>query len=380
MTDESTNALAPEDLPETPAAAGRRLPLVARIFYGVGLFCVLLYALFWISPTFSDFFNRHIASILRWILAKATLIFPFSLAEFLLLLFPILVVLTIWWASRRYADTWRDVWLFCGTVLSLFALMFSIFTVGFASGYRGSSLAEKLSLAEKSSVSAKELHATARYLADEVNRASAEVVYGSDGFSVMPYDFWEMNRRISAAYDKAADTYGFLPRLHSRVKPVMLSKLMSYTHITGVYTFFTGEANLNMNFPDYTLPYTAAHELAHQRGIAREDEANFMAFLVLAGSDDAYLRYCAYLNLYEYVASDLYDADPEAYASVYLGLYRVIRREQAAYAVFVRQYADSVAGTVAGAVNDAYLTVQGTGGVESYNLVVRLAAAYVEAR
>ena len=120
----------------------------------------------------------------------------------------------------------------------------------------------------------------------------------------------------------------------------MLSELMSYTHITGVYTFFTGEANINVAFPDYTIPYTAAHELAHQRGIAREDEANFVAFLVCNESDDPYIRYSAYLNLYEYVASSLYSADPELYFDVRYTIPLDIRREMAAYSDFFEKYRD----------------------------------------
>ena len=49
--------------------------------------------------------------------------------------------------------------------------------------------------------------------------------------------------------------------------------------------------------------------MAHQRGIAREDEANFIAFLVCMASDDPYIRYSGYLEVYEYVASSLYSDD-----------------------------------------------------------------------
>ena len=139
------------------------------------------------------------------------------------------------------------------------------------------------------------------------------------------------------AYDKVCDEYSFIQRLYSRAKPVMLSEAMSYTHITGVYTYFTGEANINVHFPDYTIPYTAAHELAHQRGIAREDEANFVAFLVCAESDDPYIRYSGYLNLYEYVASALY-ADTDAYKRVYSTLLSPVVGEMRAYSAFFNKY------------------------------------------
>ena len=179
------------------------------------------------------------------------------------------------------------------------------------------------------------------------------------------------------AYDKTSLKYDFIDNFHSRVKPVMLSEPMSYTHITGVYTFFTGEANININFPDYTIPYTAAHELAHQRGIAREDEANFVAFLVCMESDDAYIRYSGALNLYEYVVSALYSADKELYKENYVKQSKAIIAERIAYSEFFEKYRENTVADISEATNNAYLQSQGAPqGTRSYGMVVDLAVAY----
>ena len=151
---------------------------------------------------------------------------------------------------------------------------------------------------------------------------------------------------------------------------------MSYTHITGVYTFFTGEANINVAFPDYTVPFTAAHELSHQRGVARENEANFMAFLVCIRSEDAYIRYCAYLNLYEYVLSALAGADSQMYAKAYAKAPECVKGEMAAYSEFYQKYKESTVSEISGAVNNTFLIIQGTEGTKSYGMVVDLAVAY----
>ena len=168
----------------------------------------------------------------------------------------------------------------------------------------------------------------------------------------------------------------FINNFSSKVKPVILSEAMSYAHTTGIYTFFTGEANINVNFPDYTIPYTAAHELAHQRGIAREDEANLIAFLVSIESDDDYILYCAYLNMYEYIASALYKADKDLYKQAVSTLSADVRRELVAYNNFFKKYQESTASKVSNKVNDVYLKAQGTVGKKSYGMVVDLAVAY----
>ncbi|MBE6546077.1 MAG: DUF3810 domain-containing protein [Ruminococcaceae bacterium] len=363
-----------EERPHTPVK--NRLPLFALIFYGIALLSAVLYLLFLVSERFADFFNRYISSVLRAALAHLTNLIPFSLAEFLLLLLPVLLFVVVRIGLRHYADSWRRVFLFCASVLSVAALLLALFALGFAPAYRGTTLDKKLAL-DRRDVSAEELYDTAMTLSRQIAKESEAITYSpATDFSVMPYGYEEMNARLLSAYDEICDEYAFIQRLNSRLKPVMLSKAMSYTHITGVYSFFTGEANINVDFPDYTIPYTAAHELSHQRGIAREDEANFMAFLVCIRSEDAYIRYSGYLNLYEYVASALYSASPTLYWEVYGTLPRSVTKEMAAYSDFFDQYRESVASEVSETVNNTFLTIQGTPGTKSYGMVVDLAVAY----
>ncbi|MBQ7397658.1 MAG: DUF3810 domain-containing protein, partial [Clostridia bacterium] len=223
---------------------------------------------------------------------------------------------------------------------------------------------------------ADDLYETAELLREHINRETESILYTEEGFSHMPYSLETMNAKLNETYAAFCDDHDFISHVDGRVKPVLISEAMSYMHITGVYSFFTGEANLNVNFPDYTLPFTAAHEMAHQRGIAREDEANFIAFLVCISSDDAYIRYSGYLNMYEYVASSLYSADPELYFEARGQLPMTVRYEMSAYSKFFDKYRDSVAGEVSGTINDLYLKGNGTEGTRSYGLVVDLAVAY----
>lgn len=369
-----------EDEGVAPQKKKRRLPLFATVFYATALVSGILYIAFIASEKFADFFNRYVSSVIRAALAYATGWIPFSLAEYILIAIPIILTALVLFGIRRYSETWRDVFIYCGILLSVVALVFSVFAVGFAPAYRGTTLDEKLGI-ERRAVSADELYATAMILSAEINRLSADITYSPQtDFSVMPYGYREMNDRLCDAYDAACDKYPFAQRLNSRLKPVMLSEAMSYTHITGVYSFFTGEANINVAFPDYTVPYTAAHELSHQRGIAREDEANFMAFLVCLESEDEYIKYCGYLNLYEYVASALYSASPELYRAVSATIPACVRSEMRAYSEFFDKYQDSVAGEVSETVNNASLIINGTEGTKSYGMVVELAVAYFISR
>lgn len=89
-----------------------------------------------------------------------------------------------------------------------------------------------------------------------------------------------------------AERYPALARpLYSPPKPVLFSELMSYADIAGMYFPFTVESNINTDGPFFTIPATMGHEMAHQCGFMREDEANFIAYLACKQSDDALMRY-----------------------------------------------------------------------------------------
>jgi len=355
-----------------------------RIIYILLGFSAVIYVIAVISPDFADFFNRHIASVVRSVLAVFSNLLPFSLGEVLLILLIPAIIFAVIVAVKRHCDSWKHVLYFSGKLFSSVAIMMILFVFTLGTGYHGTPLDQKLGL-EKKNVTKEELRYTADVLTEIVNELENEVEFEHESFSVMPYSRDEMNAKLMDAYDKARLKYDFIPRMYSRVKPVMMSELMSYTHITGVYSYFTGEANINIAFPDYTIPFTAAHELAHQRGIAKEDEANFVAFLVCMESDDPYIRYSAYLSVLEYVSNAYYTADNSKEHADYIELRRSldikVRYEQKAYSEFFDKYRDNVAADISGATNDIYLQSQGvSAGSASYGMVVDLAVAYYKTK
>ena len=349
------------------------VPPVPRVLLLLALLSAVVHLLCVRFTPFADFINRYIAAAVRLVLAKISGILPFSIAETVLMALPVLLVLFIVCGICAARDK-RGFWRYLSSMLAVLSTLYTLFVFTIGCGYHATTLDRHLSLT-RTSVSGQELYDTALILLEQTNLLSADFAR-AEGASVMPYSISEMNDRLLSSYENLSSEYDFLQSMSSRIKAVSLSDAMSYTHITGVYTYMTGEANLNVAFPDYTLPFTAAHELAHQRGIAREDEANFVAFLVCVASDDAYIRYSGYFNMLEYVSSALYRADPARYEQLVAAYGSWVRQEIVAYWDFYEKYQDSVVGEISGAVNDAYLQMQGTQGTRSYGMVVDLAVAY----
>ncbi len=352
------------------------IPTPALIIYCIFIFGLFVVLLARISTPFADFWNENIAFIFRGALAYLTAILPFSLAEYLLLCLPVIIIVTVAYAFEHAVDSMKKTVRFIFGMLSSAALVFSMLFINFTPGYYTTPIGEKLGL-ENVTVTKKELYEVSEYLLQNANKEAKEVDFIYNSSSVMPYSMSQLAKKINTAYKAVCQEYDFIQSLNAPVKPVALSKPWTYTHIAGVYTFFTGEANINTNFPDYTIPFTVAHEMAHQRGISREDEANFAAFLVCISSSDAYIRYSGYLSVYEYTASALYETDEEAYKDVLMQMDSAVRGELIAFNSFFEQYKENKAEEIVGAVNDAYLQGQGqTQGIRSYDLVTNLAVSW----
>ncbi len=91
-------------------------------------------------------------------------------------------------------------------------------------------------------------------------------------------------------------TYQFAPlkTYHPTAKSSLFTPLLNYMATSGYFNPFTGEAQVNYQMPLINTPVTACHEMAHQMGFAREDEANFIGFLAAKQSADELTRYSAY--------------------------------------------------------------------------------------
>ncbi len=332
----------------------------------------------YLSPGFADAFNAGPASHVRMFMARLTGWIPFSLAEFIVLGSPVIAAVVIVVSVRKAGRSGRYFVRTLTGLLSFAVFLYAMFVFSFAAGYRTTGLGAKLGL-DRRKVTVEELGDTMRITVDRLNELAGDIMIVRDRGSVRPYSHEDTVRLCLDSYGAVTDRYGFPAKFEAPVKELVTSDLMTYTHISGMYTYFTGESNLNINYPYYVNVYTTAHEMAHQRGIAREDEANFMAFLVCIGSPDPFMQYAGYLNMYEYLYSAL-SSDRELRESIRDTLDPRVRYDLVCYSRFFDKYRDNTAAKVSNTVNNTYLKMQGTEGARSYGLVVDLAVAYYRDR
>lgn len=116
-------------------------------------------------------------------------------------------------------------------------------------------------------------------------------------------------KEASSLYDTLSQIHPFLRYAKPSVKPSLFGNLGNYIGYTGYYNPFSGEAQVNTTVPPFVLPYTTCHEIAHQLGYAKEQEANFIGFLAAKSSKKASFQYAVYFELYLYARPYLYRED-----------------------------------------------------------------------
>ena len=145
-----------------------------------------------------------------------------------------------------------------------------------------------------------------------------------------------------------------------------------------MYCPWTSEANVNTDAPQYSIPHTAAHEIAHTMGIAKENECNFIAWLACSTSGLPDFEYSGYLSAYTYCINTRYRADRDLYTQAKAhcsdGMNRDLKNEN--------EYWDKFEGEVMEAsqsFNDSFIKAnRDDNGVLSYNLMVELMLRYYD--
>ncbi len=86
-------------------------------------------------------------------------------------------------------------------------------------------------------------------------------------------------RNSVIAYQYAAKDHPALLYFYPSVKFSFYGYLANYLGFSGYYNPFTCEAQVNTTIPRFVQPFTTCHEIGHQLGYAKEEEANFCGFL-----------------------------------------------------------------------------------------------------
>lgn len=178
------------------------------------------------------------------------------------------------------------------------------------------------------------------------------------------------------AYKSLSDQYDIFNYKAPKPKPLFLSKLLSYAEITGIFIPFTMEANINIDIPQYSIPSTMCHELAHFYGFMREDEANYISYMACMASDDIEFQYSGTMEALILAGNQLYNNDKEKYMNIRELYSDGVMIDLQRNSVYWSKYDNTTVSTISNKVNDTYLKAnKQEDGVQSYGRMVDLLLA-----
>ena len=259
----------------------------------------------------------------------------------------------------------------CLTVYALFCLMWRV-------NYWTDSFQDPSGITAQP-VAAEDLEAVTAYFAQRLADTADSVPRDENGVYAVPKEQILAESRL--VYGGVTEQFPFLDFRDTGVKAVRCSRFMSIMGFTGVYFACIGESNVNVDSPACLLPSTVAHELAHQRGIAWEQECNFLGVLASVTSGMPDYVYSGWLLGFIHLGNALYETDPEAYWAIRNALPETVSADLRDNNAYWDQFRDNVVEKVSDTVYDVALKSYGdANGMKSYSMVVELLVAYYKDR
>jgi len=323
------------------------------------------------------YFSDGIYPVTSKIQTSIANLFPFSLYEFIiaaLVIFGIYRIIRLA-SSIRKKEFKNEAVNFITLVIFLFSLGIFLFQFLWSLNNYRLPLKDQLGLDVKKT-SVEDLAATYKALvlkANEIRGVLPEI-----------HDPGKVKEKVRFILENAwkgyiplAEKYDLFHPYRIRVKGLFFSRIQTVSGYSGVYSFITGEPNINIEPPLVTLPHTACHEIAHQMGITFEDEANYAAFLACKNHPDVLFQYSGYLSALTYTGNALYRHSPGLYSEISVLLSESIKEDQKVIREFWERHQKEAAVKIADKVNEAYLKNNNQpAGMQSYGKFVDLLIAH----
>lgn len=261
------------------------------------------------------FYSNGINKYIREYLSIFFGVFPFSFAQLIVTLFVVFCLYYIFKTIKILifkSNKLKTLVDFILSIMIVISIIYFSFLLSWGLNYERLPFAT-INHLKVSRASVTALENLCKKLIITTNGLRSKITENSLGVMYLPSGKNSVFSQVSNVFKASSKIYPELSGNYGRPKSVFLSQIMSYAGISGIYFPLTGEPNVNIDMPFSMIPSTACHEAAHQHGFAREDEANFIAYLVCYNSSNIAFEYSGNLLALIYSMNALYNMDVAKY-------------------------------------------------------------------
>ena len=256
-------------------------------------------------------------------------------------------------------------------LILLFVTIYIVFNIFWGLNYNRKGIAWQLNLMEVVYDTAN-LKIMQELLLQKVNETKKALI---DQKALYP-DNKSLFKRAKECYKVTEKEYSFIQYKRTSVKSSLYGWIGNYLGFTGYYNPFTGEAQVNTTVPKFLLPFITLHEIGHQLGYAKEDEANFSGYFAAANSHDTLFQYSAYLDLFVYANREVFYFDSTASLIAAKQLIPEVKADLLEWRRFNEQYKSFLETPISWMYGKYLLVNQQPKGLRSYNEVIAMLMAY----
>ena len=209
-----------------------------------------------------------------------------------------------------------------------------------------------------------ELVDATEYYRDQANALAVQMNRDENGNLVYP-DFKTLAQQAGSGFESLVHdrSYSVFAGTTLPVKELGWANVFTAMGISGHTVGLTGEAAVNPNIPEVSLPFAMCHEMAHRMCIAGDGDADFAAFLAASVNESPEYRYSAYYMAYRYCLEALKNADTFdgalAAEAVEAGACAWLKHDMDNYQKYFKKNLDENASRLAHTATDTYMKVSG---------------------
>ncbi len=329
--------------------------------------------------TIKNIYSSSLYPFIAKIIGRVTGIVPFAIGEILIFALVLIVLVGIVFALIKPDMVFKNIRRILHIIIRVLGIAYILFYFIWGFNYYGQ---DYMTLADISvgTATLEDLADLTREVVGKANEIRPTLTEDEEGVFLIEEDFKTLGEMAKEGFEGYYVGNRYLGGNYGQPKPLKISKWMSYTGITGIYFPYTAEPNVNIDIPDTNIPVTMCHEMGHQRGFAREDEANFIGYMASINNPHPEFQYSGYYLALQYLLSDLHKQDYELYEQVQSLISDPVRRDMN-HEYDYWKAREGKAEEVATAMNNNYLKANNqSAGVQSYNGVVTLLLAEYKSR